>query len=328
MTRFGAGIRESLPEVLAGLDPSGVFGVVDEAVGRRFGTPSGLDGSMITVEGGESCKDITHWSGLLDRFIKAELDRHAVVVAVGGGTVLDLAGFAAAAYLRGVRWIAVPTTLLAQVDASHGGKTGIDHPAAKNLVGAFHAPSEVLVDTDYLVSLPKREVRGGLAEVIKHAVIARPDLLERVGRDDPARFLEPAAQVKLEIVARDPLEKDERRLLNLGHTLGHALEQASYYQLHHGEAVALGLRAAGILAERHCGFADRAVVEEALDRCGLPSTTDLPEWQVLAALRHDKKRREGTLRWILPVALGDVRVFDDVPDELVSEALSGIRAAS
>ena len=328
MTRFGAGIRESLPEFLAGLDPSGVFGVVDETVGRRFGAPAGLDGSKITVEGGERCKDITHWSGLLDRFIKAELDRHAVVVAVGGGTVLDLAGFAAAAYLRGVRWIAVPTTLLAQVDASHGGKTGIDHPAAKNLVGAFHAPSEVLVDLDYLESLPEREVRGGLAEVIKHGVISRPELLERVGRDDPAQFLETAAQVKLDIVARDPLEADERRLLNLGHTLGHAIEQASHYRLHHGEAVALGLRAAGILAERHCGFADRAVVEEALDRCGLPSKTDLPEWQVLAALRHDKKRREGTLRWILPVALGDVRVFDDVPDELISEALSGIQAAS
>ena len=328
MTQFGAGIRDQLPGVLACLDPSGVFGVVDEAVARVHGTPAALDDAVITVEGGEFCKDIAHWSGLLDRFIKAELDRHSVIVAVGGGAVLDLAGFAAAAYLRGVRWVTLPTTLLAQVDAAHGGKTAIDHPAAKNLVGAFHAPSEVLVDPDYLGTLPERELRAGLAEVIKQAVIGRPELLERIGRDDPAQFLEPIAQVKLEIVARDPLEQGERRLLNLGHTLGHALEQASHYRLHHGEAVALGLRAAGILAERHCGFADRAPIEAALDRCGLPSRTALAERQVLDALRHDKKRRGGTQLWVLPVALGDVRVFDDVPDTLVSAALSEIRAVS
>jgi 3-dehydroquinate synthetase len=214
----------------------------------------------------------------------------------------------------------VPTTLLAQVDAAHGGKTAIDHPAAKNLIGAFHPPVEVLCDTDLLRTLPAREVRSGLAEVVKHAVIGAPGLLDRVGRDDAATFVEEAAAVKLAIVARDPRERGERRLLNLGHTLGHALERASGYALSHGEAVALGLRAACRIAARHCGFREGAAVEAALDRCGLPSRGSLP-FDSLEALKHDKKRAGGKLRWVLPVALGDVRVFDDVPERIARECL-------
>jgi 3-dehydroquinate synthetase len=242
------------------------------------------------------------------------------VVAFGGGALLDVAGFAAATYLRGIRWVAVPTTLLAQVDAAHGGKTALDHAAGKNLIGAFHPPATVVCDTDLLRTLPPREICSGLAEVVKHAVIGAPGLLERAGRDDPASFVAEAAAVKLAIVARDPREQGERRLLNLGHTLGHAYEQASGYALSHGEAVALGLRAACRIAARHCGFRDGKAVEAALDRCGLPSRGALP-FEALEALGHDKKRAGGRLRWVLPVALGDVRVFDDVPLGLVKECL-------
>jgi len=329
VTRFGAGSRASVRALCDELRPSAVSIVIDAEVAHAFGDPPGLRAvHRSVVTGGEDAKDFAHWRGLLDGFVLSRLDRHAVVIAVGGGTVLDLAGFAAAVYLRGVRWIAVPTTLLAQVDAAHGGKTGIDHPAAKNLVGAFHEPAAIVVDPDYLASLPPRQVRGGLAEVIKHGIIGDPGLLEVVGRDDPASFVERAARVKLAIVERDPLEHDERRLLNLGHTLGHAFERASGYAFHHGEAVALGLRAACRIAEHHCGFGDRAAVEEALDRCGLPVRADLDADAVRRALQHDKKRRAEKLHWVLPHALGDVRVHDDMPEDVVNAALTETAAAS
>ena len=308
--------RTVLPELVG--DREAIL-VADQRVLELHGAP--IDCPRVELEASEANKTIDTWRAILDCFVAEGLDRDAVVVAFGGGVVLDMAGFAAASYLRGVNWISVPSTLLAQVDAAHGGKTGVDHPAAKNLVGAFHMPEEVLVDATLLATLPDREVRGGLAEVVKHGVIAAPSLLERAGRDDPADFVEEAAQVKLDIVARDPREQGERRKLNLGHTLGHAIEQASGYRLHHGEAVALGLRAACFIAERHCGFEQTAAVAEALDRCGLPDRTDVEEDAVLDALRHDKKRRGKTLRWALPVTLGDVRIYDDVRDDLVREAL-------
>jgi len=322
--RFGGGIRRDVPALLAGLGTTGYLTVADRVVAERHGLCP--DGNALLLAGGEAVKCVDGWREVLDALVARRIDRDGIVVAVGGGTILDLAGFAAATYLRGVRWIAVPTTLLAQVDAAHGGKTGIDHPAAKNLIGAFHAPAAVVVDPEYLATLPQREVRGGLAEVVKHAVLGAPSLLARVGREDPARFVEEAARIKLAIVDRDPLERGERRLLNLGHTLGHALERAGGYALHHGEAVAVGLRAACRLAAAHCGFAGGAAVEEALSRCGLPARAAAPEEAVLEALGHDKKRRAGRLRWVLPVALGDVRVFDDVPDELVRRIVKDVIA--
>ncbi|MHC4956430.1 MAG: 3-dehydroquinate synthase, partial [Planctomycetota bacterium] len=275
-------------EVIGGLGASRVFTVIDRNVRELHGLP--LEGPWVAAEPGEHNKTLASWRALLDAFVAERLDRDAVVLAVGGGATLDLAGFAAAAYLRGVRWVAMPTTLLAMVDAAWGGKTGVDLPAAKNLVGAFHPPEEVVLATDFLATLPEREMRAGLAEVVKHGVIADRTLLERAGSAQPATLVEDAARVKREIVAKDPLDRAVRRTLNLGHTLGHAVERASNYALHHGEAVAIGLRAAACIAERHCGFAEREVVEEALDRCGLPAHARLPEDAVLEALAHDKKR--------------------------------------
>jgi 3-dehydroquinate synthetase len=313
VTRFGPGIAREVAAAAASLGATGILVVADRRVTGLHGAP--VRAPAREMEGGEGCKTLEVWRRILDACVAGPLDRDGVLVALGGGALLDVAGFAAAAYLRGIRWLAVPTTLLAQVDAAHGGKTGVDLPAAKNLVGAFHAPAAVLCDTDYLATLPAREIAGGLAEVVKHAVLGAPGLLDRAGRDDPATLVEEAARVKLGLVERDPFERGERRLLNLGHTLGHALEHASGYALHHGEAVALGLRAACALAEGHCGFRERGRVEEALDRCGLPARAALDAAAVRAALHHDKKRSAGRLRWILPVALGDVRVFDDVTEE-------------
>ncbi|MEM8884644.1 MAG: 3-dehydroquinate synthase family protein [Planctomycetota bacterium] len=300
------------------------FTVIDRHVRELHGLPG--EGPWRTIEPGETHKTIETWQGVLDALVEERIDRDGVLVAVGGGMTLDLAGFAAATYLRGIRWRAVPTTLLAMVDAAWGGKTGIDHPAAKNLIGAFHPPESVDVRPEFLRTLPEREMRSGLAEVVKHGVIGDRSLLDRAGRDDPASFVEDAAQVKREIVVRDPKDVGERRTLNLGHTLGHAFERASDYRLAHGEAVALGLRAACRIAERHCGFLERETVEEALDRCELPGSVKLAEEPVLEALAHDKKRSAKALRWALPLAIGDVQIFEDVPAPLVQETLRELLA--
>jgi 3-dehydroquinate synthetase len=323
LSRFGAGILNELPGLVRA---TATLLVADRRVVELHGPP--LEGPHVLLDADERNKTLDTWRGLLDALVEHGLDRDAMVVAFGGGVVLDVAGFAAATYLRGIRWIALPTTLLAMVDAAHGGKTGVDHPAAKNLVGAFHPPVEVLADTDVLRTLPEREVRGGLAEVVKHAVIGAPALLARAGRDDPASFVAEAAQVKLEIVERDLREQGERRHLNLGHTLGHAVERASGYALHHGEAVAVGLRAACRIAREHCGFPGSEAVNEALDRCGLPARAAVARDEVLDALRHDKKRRARRLRWVLPLRVGEVKVFDDVPEELILAALEEVTGAS
>jgi 3-dehydroquinate synthetase len=301
-----------------------VFTVIDRNVRELHGLP--LEGPWLALPTGESNKTLEVWESVLDALVAERLDRDAVLLAVGGGVTLDLAGFAAATYLRGIRWVAMPTTLLAMVDAAWGGKTGVDHAAAKNLIGAFHPPAEVELQPEFLRTLPEREMRSGLAEVVKHGVVGDPSLLARAGRDDPATYVHDAAAVKREIVERDPLDRGERRTLNLGHTLGHAIERASGYELTHGEAIALGLRAACSIAERHCGFAERERVEDALDRCDLPARVRLAEKPVLDALAHDKKRSSSALRWALPLAVGEVEIFEDVPAALVQHALKEILA--
>ncbi len=319
---FAEGAYAAVGDIVHALKPTSVAIVADREVARLHGVPRAAP--VLMIDGGEQVKQIDAWRRVLDHCVACGLERGGVLVAIGGGTVLDVVGFAAATYLRGVRWVAVPTTLLAQVDAAFGGKTGLDHTTAKNLIGAFWQPARIAVDTALLKTLPEREVQGGWAEVVKHAVIAGGDLLERCGAVDPASIVEEAARIKLDIVARDPREADERRLLNLGHTLGHAIERAVDYELHHGEAVALGLRAACVIAELHADFADRERIDAALTRCGLPAHTAVDPAKVREALRHDKKRRDRRLRWVLPVALGDVRVFDDVPDAFVKQALAAV----
>jgi 3-dehydroquinate synthetase len=306
------------------IEAESVFTVIDRNVLELHGLP--VEGPALAIPPGEAHKTLTTWQSVIDALVEQRLDRDAVLLAVGGGMTLDLAGFAAATYLRGIRWVAMPTTLLSMVDAAWGGKTGVDHAAAKNLIGSFHPPVEVTLQPEFLRTLPERELRSGFAEVVKHGVIGDPSLLARAGRDDPATYVNDAAAVKREIVERDPNDRGERRTLNLGHTLGHAVELASGYELTHGESVALGLRAACSIAERHCGFGERRVVEEALDRCALPATVRLAERPVLDALAHDKKRSSASLRWALPLAVGDVQIFDDVPAELVQTALREILA--
>ena len=280
---------------------------------------AGVETFRTVIPAGESTKTLATVQTIWGAFLRAGLARDDFAVAVGGGVVGDLTGFAAATWMRGIRWVNVSTTLLSMVDASTGGKTGCDLPEAKNLIGAFHSPSLVLADVDTLASLPAREVRCGLAEAIKHAFIADPGLLDilptgimGVSPVDLPAFVARALAVKVRCVREDPLEKGVRGKLNLGHTVGHAVEVVSDFKIQHGEAVAIGTVEEARLAVR-LGLAPAdwpTCVAAPFARVGLP--TALPEGctfeSLVPVMKRDKKKKGGVVRFALPCAPGDVRL--------------------
>jgi 3-dehydroquinate synthetase len=241
-----------------------------------------------------------------------------------------MAGFAAATYLRGVPFVQVPTTLLSMVDASVGGKTGVDMPQGKNLVGAFKQPQAVMMDAGVLTSLPAAEFRSGLAEVIKHGVIGDPDLfvqLEEYGPTSMTQLMADAVRVKVRIVEEDPFEQGCRALLNLGHTFGHAIELVSNFHVRHGEGVALGLVASARMAAAlgHCAPALADRITGVVDRLGLPTwLSGYDADSIVAAMDHDKKRTGKTLRFVIPHDLGDVVIIDDPGRPQVLAAVNSI----
>ena len=290
----------------------------------------------IVVEDGERAKSWTTLDGVFDALLAARLGRDATVVALGGGVVGDLAGFAAAVYQRGVRFIQVPTTLLAQVDSSVGGKTAINHPRGKNMIGAFHQPLAVISDVATLDSLPERELRSGLAEVIKHgAALDAPffawleEHIERLLGREPSALVyavRRSCELKAAVVAEDERETGRRALLNLGHTFGHAIEAATGFgPWLHGEAVAAGMAMAADLSAR-TGRLPRAAAERIsalIARAGLP--TRAPQlarerWQELIAL--DKKSAAGRVRFVLLDAIGCAKLDADVDERLVEATLA------
>lgn len=268
------------------------------------------------ISAGEEHKTLQTAADLWAQFVEGGVERGSLLLALGGGVVGDLSGFTASAYLRGVAWVNLPTTLLAMVDAAIGGKTGVDLPQGKNLVGAFYPPRAVLADPLTLNTLPVEEIRSGMAEVVKHAVIGDADLLNAcaAGLDGLAGrwewLVRRAAAVKVRVIEADPYEQGLREVLNFGHTLGHALEKASHYRLRHGEAVAIGMVWETRLAERlglaQAGLSSR--LAEVLGGIGLPvqPPPGLAAEEIRAALRVDKKRRGGELRFSLPRAAGQV----------------------
>jgi len=284
-----------------------------------------------TVPDGEEHKTPATVARLYEQFLAGGLDREGTVLALGGGVTGDAAGFAAATFMRGVRLVQVPTTLLAMVDSSAGGKTGVNLPQGKNLVGAFKQPALVAIDPTVLATLPVEELRSGMAELIKHAIIADPDLftdLEREARDSPfairGSHVARALRVKIAIVEEDPLEQGRRAVLNLGHTVGHALEQLSGFRLRHGEAVGIGIaaavRIAAALGRAAPALVDR--IETALGVWGLPvACPPFAAGEIWEAMSYDKKRRGATLRWALPRAIGEVEIVEDVPREVVETVL-------
>jgi 3-dehydroquinate synthase len=285
------------------------------------------------IAGGEGCKCMTMVMRLHSRMVSAGADRATLVVVVGGGTVTDVSGFAAATYMRGVPWLPVATTVLGMVDAAIGGKTGIDLPEGKNLVGAFWQPIGVVADLSALATLPVLQRRTGMAEIIKSAVIGDAGLLglcEGFEVSADARrwlpLLQRAACVKLRIVAADTRECGRRATLNFGHTVGHALETVSGYRLSHGAAVAVGMRAAGLIARERGEWSARAHsrVLKALSSVGLATHTGkgFSSARVLAAMRRDKKRSAGTHRMVLPVRIGRVVTGVEVAEEEIRRALT------
>lgn len=279
------------------------------------------------IPDGEQFKTLDTMKLLYDGFLDAGLDRKGVVLALGGGVVGDMTGFAAATYLRGIRFVQVPTTLLAMVDASVGGKTGVDLPQGKNLVGAFCQPEMVLIDPEVLSTLQEEELTSGMAEVIKHGLIGNPTLFSRLETGKPKDFgalVDEAVRVKVDVVQRDPLEKGERALLNLGHTFGHAFELISNYQIRHGHAVGAGLVAAAKLSAV-LGLCDATLVDRvrrALTTQGL--TTRFSGYAceaVIDAMRHDKKRAKSKLRFAIPKKPGECIMLDDPPLDAVRAAV-------
>ncbi len=301
-------------------------------------TAAGYQTIVATITPGENSKTLESLLPVFDTFLTAGIDRRTPVIALGGGIVGDMAGYTAASLLRGLPFIQIPTTLLAMVDASVGGKTGVNHRVGKNLIGAFHQPHVVLADVDILKTLPPRELRAGLAECIKHDIIRDAtgfaeleNSIDGVLRLDAARLAHLVAhnvQIKTKVVMADPFEHGERAHLNLGHTFGHAIETTTDYKYLHGEAVGLGLIAAARLAEslKLLDASSRQRIVALIGRAGLPtSAPDLDVDRVVNSMFHDKKVRDGTLRLVLPVGLGNATIRDDVPLPLVREIVGSLR---
>ncbi|MCL6430279.1 MAG: 3-dehydroquinate synthase [Anaerolineae bacterium] len=299
---------------------------------ERALSAGGIRAGWLEVPSGEAAKTYATLQALYDGLLRSEAERGTPVIALGGGALSDVAGFAAATWLRGLPWIVIPTTLLAQVDAGIGGKVAIDHPGGKNLIGAFHPPRLVVVDPELLRTLPPEELRAGLAEVVKHGIIGAPELfrhLETHGPEPLGWTVPQAVRVKVDVVAADPMERGRRVVLNLGHTTAHALERLSGFSLRHGEAVSIGMVTAARLAVR-LGLCEAALEDRLvglLQRLGLPVRGPRIEPDRLwAAMSSDKKRQHGAVRFVLPVRLGEVVLWDGVSSDEFAAAWREVMA--
>jgi len=302
--------------------------------GAGFGTLTHLIGD------GERAKSIRTTERAWAFLIAHRFERGDAVIALGGGVVGDLAGFVAATFLRGVQLVQVPTTLLAQIDSSVGGKTAVNHRLGKNLIGAFHQPRAVLIDPRTLRSLPRRELRAGLYEALKYGVIRDRELfalicdgrlrLEALEEETLTRLIARCCEIKAEVVTADEREAGLRRILNFGHTVGHALEAVTAYRrLKHGEAVGYGMKTASAMAEK-IGIIPRdesRAIARGVESLGpLPRIDDLRPQDVLAALAHDKKVAQGKVPFILPTTIGDVTIRDDVAPAIIRAAVRELLA--
>lgn len=319
--------------------------VSDENVGAAYGekaltslAEAGFSAELAVIPPGEDSKSLTAAMKLYTKAITMELDRKSPVIALGGGVVGDLAGFVAATYLRGVPFIQVPTSLLAQVDSSVGGKVAVNHPLGKNLIGAFYQPRLVLADTGALTTLPARELSTGLAEVAKHAIIADPAFLAYLEENHQAimakeagpliEIIRRSCEIKADVVERDEKETHLRMILNFGHTIGHAVEASAGYGIYtHGEAVAIGMHGAALISLYLglCGSETVDAVCSTLRRFSLPLTArQSSSDELMAFFGRDKKRVDGAINWVLIKSVGEVTITDQVPEEVIRKALEKI----
>jgi 3-dehydroquinate synthase len=345
------GALDHVAEIIRRVAPGHRYALVTDSVvgplyAERAARQFAADELVVcTVPAGEAHKTRDSWSRITDRLLGARFGRDTTIISLGGGVVCDLAGFVAATYMRGVPVVHLPTTLLAMIDASIGGKTGVDTPAGKNLVGAFHPPAAVVIDPQVLDTLPLAELRAGFAEAIKHGAVADERYFEFLEERAPAllattpgerdrgglaRVIGESVRIKADVVATDEREKGARKTLNFGHTIGHAIEHASGFALRHGEAVAIGMAVESEAAER-AGIADggtAARIRNALERAGLP--TERPDGidpeSIVAATVTDKKARAGSAEYAVPARIGSMAAADAgyavrLPDALLLEVL-------
>jgi 3-dehydroquinate synthase len=322
-----------------------LFVVSTEDVWRRQGEAlerglAGVAYEVLHLPGGEEHKRLAPVERLAEEMVRRGGDRSSLIVAFGGGIVGDMAGFLAAIFMRGIPVLQVPTTLLAQVDASLGGKTGVNLVTGKNLIGSFHQPLAVLIDPAVLATLPEREYRAGLHEIVKAGIIREPDLFrfladrsrEVLARQPQAvdRIIADAVRMKCEVVSSDEREGDLRRILNFGHTFGHALEaETGYTRFLHGEAVAFGMRAAACLGQLtgRLSADDNGEILEMLRLYGpIPPLGGIPAANLLARLVHDKKTVQGKVHFVLPVRIGEVAVVSGIDEKLVLESINSALA--
>jgi 3-dehydroquinate synthase len=296
------------------------------------------DAPVILVPDGERHKHLQSVSRIYDALVKQQIDRGAALVGLGGGVLGDVTGFAAATYLRGIDIVHVPTTLLAQVDSAIGGKVGVNHPLGKNLIGAFHQPRLVVIDPLLVGTLPRREFRAGLYEVVKYGMTSSRGLFDRVGRSVKELFkrspeaLQPviaeSCSIKADVVARDERESGPRRVLNFGHTAGHALEAITKYKrFRHGEAVGYGMLVAAQVGvgRGRLAVSDRDALAALILRLGpLPSIADLRIAEMVEAMRRDKKVVDGRLHYVLATGIGEHAIVDDVTEQELAEALRNV----
>ncbi len=341
------GLRERAGAVVSGLTHSKKLGIVtDDQVAPRHLEPvrkslaaAGIETVVAIVPAGEQHKNIETLGQIYDALLGAKIERSTPVIALGGGVIGDMTGFVAATLLRGVPFIQMPTTLLAMVDASVGGKTGVNHPTGKNLIGAFHQPIAVLIDPEVLRTLPERELRGGLAECIKHEIIRDAEGFDRLEKeigkalaldvDYLADLVAHNVAIKARVVEADPFEEGERAHLNFGHTFGHAIESVSRYEYSHGESVALGMIAATRAANdlKMLDNSSRDRIEKLIGQAGLPiGGMKLDPQPVFSAMYFDKKVKAGKLRFVLPDRIGHVVIRDDLPERTIFEALRSLVA--
>lgn len=344
--QLGNGILDQLPGLIRETGIRGTIGIVtDSNVGPRYADrvrealeAAGHTVAIHTMPAGEPNKRLATVEAICGTFLAEGLDRTSLLLALGGGVVGDVAGYVAASFMRGIPFIQIPTTIVAQVDSSVGGKTGVNHPLGKNTIGAFHQPLAVLIDMELLQSLPDRELRAGLAEAIKHGIIADEALFSfmesrvtdilAMDREALAVPILRSCEIKAAVVAEDEKEHGARANLNYGHTFGHAIEAVTRYETFlHGEAIALGMVAAGALSHT-LGLVDTAFVtrQRALfEAYGLPvSWPELPADAVMAAMQKDKKVRAGTLKFIVADRIGHVVHRTDITEAQVRAALAAI----
>lgn len=337
-----------LPAALQAMGARGrVFLVTDSSVGALYAdatrallTDAGLEPQIFTVPSGESSKSFACFQSIIDWLVELHAERTEPLVALGGGVVGDLTGFVAASYRRGVPLVQLPTTLLAQVDSSVGGKTGINHPQGKNLIGAFYQPELIFVDPSVLLTLPERVYREGWAEIVKTGVILDAELfamleerlsdLERRNADLLTQVVARSIRIKMDVVQGDERDGGLRNLLNYGHTFGHALEAITDYGTWlHGEAVSIGMEVAGRIAVARSLIGEQDLVRQRklLRAIGLPIACPGVDGEaILVAMQHDKKVLAGRSRWILPTRIGQAQMYSDIPLEIVRAAIAAVCA--